>query len=306
MSPAAQVPAPTHDAQVPAYLAALGIPALADIHIHFHPERLTHKIWDFFDRLAVEGYGVPWPIHYRSDDDARLATLQELGVRAVPSLTYAHKPGMADSLNDWCADFAARHPQVLRSATLYPDPGIAEQLRQAVAQDLRVVKMHVQVSEVSPDDPRLDEAWSVLEEAAVPVVLHAGSAPREGLHTGAAGVARLLQAHPQLTLVIAHLGMNEYDDFGDLVQAYPRVHLDTTMAGTDFMNQIAPVPESFVERLAQMGDRVVLGSDFPNIPYPYMHQIQALHRWGLGDEWMRKVLWHNGARLLRLQPDGRP
>jgi len=81
----------------------------------------------------------------------------------------------------------------------------------------------------------------------------------------------------------------------------PRVHLDTTMAGTDFSNQFAALPPSYVERLGGLGDRVVLGSDFPNIPHPYVHQVEALHRLGLGDEWMRKVLWHNGARLLRLE-----
>ena len=98
--------------------------------------------------------------------------------------------------------------------------------------------------------------------------------------------------------------MGEYDAFADLVEAFPRVHLDTTMAGTDFSNRFAPLPPAYVERLAGLADRVVLGSDFPNIPYPYAHQIEALHRLGLGDEWMRKVLWHNGARLLGLEDDG--
>jgi predicted TIM-barrel fold metal-dependent hydrolase len=45
---------------------------------------------------------------------------------------------------------------------------------------------------------------------------------------------------------------------------------------------------------------VVLGSDFPNIPNPYAHQLEALHRLGLGVEWLRSVLWRNGARLLGL------
>ena len=44
----------------------------------------------------------------------------------------------------------------------------------------------------------------------------------------------------------------------------------------------------------------VLGSDFPNIPYPYAHQLEALDRLELGDDWLRAVLWHNGARLMRL------
>jgi len=44
----------------------------------------------------------------------------------------------------------------------------------------------------------------------------------------------------------------------------------------------------------------VLGSDFPSIPYAYAHQIDALARLGLGDDWLRAVLWNNGARLLGL------
>jgi hypothetical protein len=110
----------------------------------------------------------------------------------------------------------------------------------------------------------------------------------------------VLRRFPRLTLVIAHLGMSEYDAFADLVEQYPNAHLDTTMAGTDFVNTFAPLPADYVRRLADLGDRVVLGADFPNIPYPYVHQLQALDRLDLGDEWLRAVLWDNGARLMGL------
>jgi len=43
---------------------------------------------------------------------------------------------------------------------------------------------------------------------------------------------------------------------------------------------------------------VLLGSDFPNIPYPYGEQLAALARLDLGDDWLRDVCWHNGARLF--------
>jgi len=80
------------------------------------------------------------------------------------------------------------------------------------------------------------------------------------------------------------------------------------MSGPDFTNRCAPFPDGYVERLATLRDRVVLGSDFPNIPYPYAHQIDALARLGLGDDWMRAVLWHNGARFLDRYtgPEGAP
>ena len=40
-------------------------------------------------------------------------------------------------------------------------------------------------------------------------------------------------------------------------------------------------------RLRDLQDRVLLGSDFPNIPYPYAHQLEALERLGLGEDWLR-------------------
>ena len=46
---------------------------------------------------------------------------------------------------------------------------------------------------------------------------------------------------------------------------------------------------------------MLLGSDFPSIPYPYAHQLEALHRLDLGEEWLRAVLWGNGARLFGLE-----
>ncbi len=71
------------------------------------------------------------------------------------------------------------------------------------------------------------------------------------------------------------------------------------MVGTAFMNRIAPVPPEVLARLADLGDRVVLGSDFPNIPYPYATQLAALTEWGLGEDWLRAVCWANGAAAAR-------
>lgn len=63
-------------------------------------------------------------------------------------------------------------------------------------------------------------------------------------------------------LVIAHQGMPEYDAFADLVEEYPGVHLDTTMVGTDFTNDFAPMPSQYLDRLPGLRGRILLGSDF--------------------------------------------
>jgi Predicted metal-dependent hydrolase of the TIM-barrel fold len=297
-------PGPPTDGDIPDYLRSLGIPGLADIHVHFLPEPMLQKVWAYFD-AADQNYGAPWPITYRFDEATRLAVLRGFGVRAIPALTYPHKPGMARWLNDWNADFARRVPDAVHCGTLYPEPDAVAYVGEALALGAQLFKMHVQVGGYAPDDEQLDGAWEVLADAGAPVVIHAGSAPLPGEFTGSERIARVLAKHPRLTLVIAHAGMPEYHEFADLVERYDNVHLDTTMVATDFTDRFAPLPDGYVARLAGLGDRVVLGSDFPNIPYPYAHQLEALARLDLGDDWMRKVLWDNGARLLSVRATGR-
>ena len=57
-------------------------------------------------------------------------------------------------------------------------------------------------------------------------------------------------------------------------------------------------PPALLPRLADLGDKVLLGSDYPNIPYDYVHQLESLERLGLGDDWLRAVCWGNSERLF--------
>lgn len=290
---------PVDDASIPAYLEALGIPGLADIHVHFLPESVLRKVWGYFDQAGTN-YGQAWPIQYRFDEETRLQIARALGMQAIPALTYPHKPGMATWLNEWNAEFAHRVPDGIHCGTLYPEPDVGKYVARALATGARLFKMHVQVGQYAPDDPLLDPAWEMLQEATVPVVIHGGSAPLPGAFTGPSRIAAVLRRFPQLTLVIAHMGMPQYDEFADLALAYERVHLDTTMAFTDFVESRTPTSATYRARLPELKGKIVLGSDFPNIPYPYAHQLTALTSLGLGDDWMRAVLWENGARLLDL------
>jgi predicted TIM-barrel fold metal-dependent hydrolase len=203
---------------------------------------------------------------------------------------------MARWLNDWSLEFAARTPTAVACGTFYPEPEVEAYVRDAIDAGVRVFKSHLQVGAYDPRDPLLDAVWGMLAEAGLPVVCHCGNGPTPGRFTGAGPIADVLARHPRLTLVVAHFGAPGYGDFIELADRYPNVHLDTTMAFTDFGN--APFPDAVRPRLADLAERIVLGSDFPNIPYPYAHQIFALQRLDLGDDWLRAVLHDNGRRLL--------
>ncbi|MGW3268326.1 amidohydrolase family protein [Streptomyces sp. NPDC001056] len=286
--------------EVRRFWRGLGLPGLIDVHTHFMPERVLHKVWDYFDTSGPLVGGLKWPITYRRQEEERAALLGEFGVRAFTAMLYPHKPGMARWLNGWASDFARRTPGCLHTATLYPEPDVEAYVREAVEAGARVFKAHVQVGAYDPADGQLQRAWGLLAEAGVPVVIHCGSGPAPGKHTGPEPIARVLARHPGLRLIVAHMGMPEYAEFLDLAERYDQVRLDTTMAFTDFTEGFMPFPRRDLPRLADLGDRILLGSDFPNIPYPYLHQLHALERLELGRDWLRAVCHDNAARLFEL------
>jgi cytosine/adenosine deaminase-related metal-dependent hydrolase len=289
---------------------ALGLPGLVDLHVHFMPKPVLDKVWAYFDGVGPLT-GTPWPIAYREDEQRRLQRLREMGVRAFPTLLYPHKPGMAAWLNAWATDFAraahdAGHRDVVHTATFFAEPEAPTYVERALRDGARMAKVHLQVGAFDPRDPVLDEVWGRLADAGTPVVVHCGDGPVPGPFTGPGPIGEVLARHPQLTAVVAHLGMPEYEAFLALACRYPRVHLDTTMAFTDFSQARMPFPPALLPELVRLQDRIVLGTDFPNIPYAYAHQIDALVRLGLGDDWLRAVLHDNGARLLGLAAERPP
>ncbi len=282
--------------EVTAFWRGLGLPGLIDLHVHFMPDNVLTKVWAYFTQGRA---GDRWPIEYQLPEPRRLALLRAFGVRRFGALLYPHKPDMAAWLNDWAAQFAARTPDALHTATFFPEPGAAGYVARAIADGARLFKAHVQVGGYDPRDELLDPVWGTLAQARVPVVVHCGSGPQPGAYTGPGPVAQVLARHPGLVLIIAHLGAPEYGDFLDLAERYEGVYLDTTMAFTSFMNAIAPFPATLSPRLAGLASKIVLGSDFPNIPYRYLTQLTALAGLELGEDWLRAVCYRNAAALLR-------
>ena len=293
---------PAGDEDVAAYVDALGLPGVIDVHVHFMPHNVMAKVWKYFDD-AGPLTGREWPIRYRDGERDRLGRLRSMNVRHFTSLVYPHKPAMAQWLNDWAADFASEHDDVLQTFTFYPEEGAARYVTDAIQRGGQVAKLHVQVGDFDMRDPLLDDVWSVLVEAGTPVVAHVGSGPVPGRFTGVDGSAATLVRHPDLQLIVAHFGRPELHGFLDLADRFESVRFDTAMAFVDFVTTDRVPSERVLDRIRGMGEsgRVLFGSDYPNIPHSYAHAIESLDRLGFGDDFMREVLWHAPARLLGLR-----
>lgn len=278
--------------------SALGLPGVIDVHTHFMPKSVLDKVWRYFDS-AGPLIGREWPITYRAAESRRVQLLRQFGVRGFTALVYPHKPQMAAWLNQWAAQFARSTPDCLVTATFYPEPEAAAYVETAIRDGTRVFKAHVQVGRYEPNDPLLEHVWGMIEDARIPVVIHCGSGPVPGEHTGPEPIRRLLHRYPRLGLIVAHMGMPEYAEFLDICEGWPDVRLDTTMAFTPFVDEVMPFPSSHLHRLRQLGDRILFGSDFPNIPHGYADAMRSITTLpGIDDNWLRGVFYENAAALF--------
>lgn len=287
------------DADLAAYVEDLGIDGIVDIHTHFMPDAVQHKVWDFFE--SGRG-GRRWDVRYKAPVAERAGLLATLGVERYTALAYAHRPGMAEWLNEWTLAFAERTPACVPSATFYPEPSASTYVAAAINRGVGVFKVHLVVGAFDPWHPDLRDVWDQIERAGVSVVIHAGAYPTPTPWTGAGGIETVLGAHPDLRLVIAHMGTPDSGELLDLCVPYPQIRWDTTMVLTRFWENEEPLPERVLGFIAEHPERLVFGSDFPTIPHAYAHQVDVLRRLGHGDDWMRMVLATSGWDAITPRP----
>ncbi len=267
-----------------------------DVHVHLHPERLARAI----QRVFAEEYG--WITAHSFEPDAVAETLRARGVERFCFFSYAHKPGMARSLNRWVAETAARFPQAIPLGTLHPED--ADTVDAAVeAMDslgLAGFKFHISVQRFYPDDPRLFPVYERAEAQGRIFVLHVGTAPYRDPFTGIARFRRVMERFPRLRVCVAHLGAFETDAFLALTEEFPYLYLDTSMAVTPLAQPYVGIDAESVTnaQLLQYQDRILFGSDFPLIPYDYEEERRWAWERGLPLEVQRKIFYDNALHFL--------
>jgi predicted TIM-barrel fold metal-dependent hydrolase len=270
------------------------LPPVVDAHVHLFPDRVFDAIWRWF---AEHG----WPIRYQLHAHQVIDFLCSRGVEHVVGLHYAHKPGMAAALNRWMAEFAVDEPRLVPLATVLPgEPGATEVLGAAFAAGLRGVKLHCHVQAFSVDDPSMAELYALCVEWDRPLIIHAGREPKSPAYPvdphevcDAGRVERVLRAWPTLRLCVPHLGADEFRAYGALLERFDGLWLDTTMLLADYF----PGLDDPTWMLSVRPDRVLYGTDFPNIPYAWDRELSRILELGLGDDALVALLGGNAREL---------
>ncbi len=268
------------------------LPAVVDAHVHVFPPNLFSAVWQWFDENA-------WPIRYRMTTRQIFDFLLGRGLRHIVALQYAHKPGIATRLNHYMADECRGYRgKVTGMATVFPgEDNAVHILRQAFDLGLGGVKLHAHVQCFEMDADYMEPIYTICQSRQKPLIMHVGREPKSPAYRcdpyqicSAARLTRVLAAFPTLKVCVPHLGFDELDAYRRLVERYDNLWLDTTMVLTDYF----PLKDA-VDLGDYRLDRIMYGSDFPNIPFAWDRELRYIRRAGLDATGLANLLGKNAA-----------
>jgi uncharacterized protein len=267
-----------------------------DVHTHLHPDWLARAIRRWFAERS------DWKLEQPTDPDLAARFLRERGVERFVFFSYAHKAGLARELNAWLHAAAVRLPDGLALGTVQPDdPDMLDVADQALDEyGFKGFKIHINVQRFHPDDPRMLPLYERLVARNGLVLIHVGTAPWPNDFDGFPRFARVMELFPSLTAIVAHMGLWESREFIDLLGRHPNLYLDTTMAfAPEGLRRVRDVHIA-TEDLVRWQDRILFGSDFPNLPYPYEAEWDALWARDLPMAAYEKIFRDNAVRVFGL------
>ena len=138
-----------------------------------------------------------------------------------------------------------------------------------------------------------------------PVIMHVGREPKSPAYPcdpyqlcSAAKLEQVIRTYPDLRVCVPHLGADEFDSYRRLLESYDNLWLDTTMTLADYL------PFDNVPDLMQMrADRLIFGSDFPNLPYAWDREIKRICHLKLTRQALTKLMSQNAVEFYSIHTD---
>ncbi len=291
---------------------------IIDAHIHTYP---TPEV----GRQAQEGRGASG---HAGTVDEYLTLMPEGGGAAIETAVMVNMTPVADMRdamksrgsteeeasakaierlrrrNAWTCEVARQHRQLLPYISLDPEmgeEGAAAELSLRLKEGARGIKLHPQNQRYFPADRRLRPVYEEAQRRQLPIISHSGLHldPSTPPYARPANFREVLEAFPELNLVLAHLGQGFLDDSFEMAGRYPNLFFDCSFVVEGSADPPAMSDEDAVATFRRLGaDRVLFGSDWP-WGHP-LRDADRIRRLPLTDDEKRLILRDNARRVLRL------
>jgi predicted TIM-barrel fold metal-dependent hydrolase len=265
--------------------------SIIDFHVHLFPEKGFDAIWEFF---AARGA----PVVYQYYSRQCIEYLQAHGVDTIVYSNYAHRKGIAGPVNEWNLDLLEEFPNLYCFAAYHPDDDNAFQYAEQMLSHPRVagIKMHFQVQKIYPHDKRLFPLYEMLIDRNKRILMHVGNGPTDNEWVGFDHFKKLIDHFPDLPVNVPHMGCAEFGKFIEFLDEHPNIYLDTAYVFWPNLPWTFNLEREYLEKYK---DRILYGSDFPNVILPREGEIENLLSFGLSQEFYDKVFYTNGMKLIK-------
>ncbi len=261
--------------------------SVIDFHTHAFPDGLADRA---IASLTAQAGG-----HATASLDGRVGSLigsmDAAGIDRSVICPIATRPEQFDGIVDW--GLSIRSDRIIPLGSIHPDADVADHARRLAESGLVGLKLHPFYQGFVADDPRVDDLYDAIAAESLLVVMHCGqdfSFPDQD-DAMPSRIAAVLDRHPDLRMVAAHLGgWKAWDEV--------RKHLLGRDLWMEMSFSLTWMPdEEVVELITAHGcEKVLFGTDSPWADQS--RDIQHFGRLALTDAQKRAVLGGNARRLL--------
>ena len=264
---------------------------IIDFHVHLFPDKLLDAIWNAF--ATRYKWDVLYKLYYRDCVDF----LNKRNVTPVVYSNYAHKKGIAEGLNQWNMKILDEFPDLYCFAAFHPDDDNGMKIAENVLSHPKVLgfKLQLLVQNFYPYDERLFPLYDLVIEKGKRILFHTGTGPIGNQYVGIKNFKKMLKKYPDIPANIAHMGALEYKEFMYLLNDHENLYFDTAFTFFKNVDMGFNLDSSYLELNK---DRILYGSDFPNLIFPREEEINTLLEMGLSDEFYQKIFFDNGMKLI--------
>ena len=260
-----------------------------DFHAHIYTDDMAPKaIASVKRRMGVRVPGLGTASDLKD-------SMAKAGVDRSILLPLAPLPKHVRPTNDFFLS-AADGNGLVPFGAIHPFQGdLEEELDRLLASGVRGVKAVPFLQSFYPDDPRCDRLYEAVAERGMLLLLHAGKVPEDlpEFFGTPDRFARMAKRHPDLVVVLAHLGGWEMWSAvrEHLIPAEENVYFDTAYISPSLSSEEA------ADLIRDIGaDRVLFGTDYPWTDQA--EEIEFIEGMDLSDREKRMILSQNARRLL--------
>lgn len=269
-----------------------------DFHTHAFADPIAEKAISKLENTLVEsGYGADVPAATRGTVGELIEKLPQWEIDKAVILPIATKPSQQTTINNWAKDVQTAYSGTLYCfGSVHPDAEDAfPELERIKALGLHGVKLHPDYQGFFASEERLFPLYRKCAELGLPVVLHAGldAASLDCIHCTPQMSAAVIDAVPELTLILAHLGGNGIWDDVEKYLVGRNVYLDTAYIEGNISDE-----QALRIFRSHGSDRILFASDCPW--HPSCRERRMLERLPLSDKERELISHVNAEKLLNI------